>query len=223
MTMPSSSSDVPSGASLLRSTLIALAVAAVLLVTCVLPAEYGKDLTGVGRLLGLTQMGEVKLALAEEAASNAAAEASADSVIAAAEAGVESPGGTSTAGAAAADASTAGGAVIGAPAVRVDTTFMTLTPNKGGEIKLVMPAQTRAAYRWTVTGGVVNFDMHGDSTNAPKDWFVSYRKGQGAAADSGELVAGFKGNHGWYWRNRGAGDVLIRLVTSGAYERVEKH
>jgi hypothetical protein len=223
MTMPSSPSDVPSGALLLRSTLIALAVAAVLLVTCVLPAEYGKDVTGVGRLLGLTQMGEVKLALAEEAASNAAAEASADSVIAAAEAGVESPGGTSTAGAAAADASTAGGAVTGAPAVRVDTTFMTLTPNKGGEIKLVMPAQTRAAYRWTVTGGVVNFEMHGDATNAPKDWFVSYRKGQGAAADSGELVAGFKGNHGWYWRNRGAGDVLIRLVTSGAYERVEKH
>jgi hypothetical protein len=232
MTTPSSSSDVPSRASLLRSTLIALAVATVLLVTCVLPAEYGKDLTGVGRLLGLTQMGEVKLALAEEAASNAAAEASADSVIAAAEAGAESSEGATTAGgssangspagAAAADASTAG-AVAAAPVLRVDTTLMTLPPNKGGEIKLVMPAQTRAAYRWTVTGGVVNFDMHGDSTNAPKDWFVSYRKGQGAAADSGELLAGFKGNHGWYWRNRGTGDVLIRLVTSGAYERVEKH
>jgi hypothetical protein len=212
MTLPSSSSDVPTRASLLRSTLIALAVAAVLLVTCVLPAEYGKDFTGVGRLLGLTQMGEVKLALAEEAASNAAAEASADSVIAAAEAGDEASGVASPAS-----------AVTDTPALRVDTTLITLPPNKGGEIKLVMPAQTRAAYRWTATGGVVNFDMHGDSTNAPKDWFVSYRKGQGAAADSGELVAGFKGNHGWYWRNRGAGVVMIRLVTSGAYERVEKH
>ncbi|MCC7055743.1 MAG: hypothetical protein IT355_20915 [Gemmatimonadaceae bacterium] len=75
----------PSGGSLLRATLIALAVAGVLLVTCVLPAEYGKDPTGIGRLLGLTQMGEVKMAIAEEAAANAAAQAAADSIAAAAE------------------------------------------------------------------------------------------------------------------------------------------
>jgi hypothetical protein len=78
-----------SGGSLLRATLIAVGVAAVLLLTCVLPAEYGIDPTGIGRVLGLTQMGEVKMALAEEAASNAAAEASADSVIAASENGAE--------------------------------------------------------------------------------------------------------------------------------------
>jgi hypothetical protein len=210
MTMPSAPLNSPSSGSLLRSTLIAVAVAAVLLVTCVLPAEYGKDPTGVGRLLGLTQMGEVKLALAEEAAANAAAEASADSVIAAAEAGAE-PGVASASGAPTAAAS------------RVDTTLVTLAPGKGGEIKLVMPGGTRAAYHWSVTGGVVNFDMHGDSTNAPKDWFVSYRKGQAAAADSGDLVAGFAGNHGWYWRNRGRQPVLIRLVTRGSYLAVDKH
>ena len=33
----------------------------------VLPAEYGIDPTGVGRALGLTQMGEIKVQLAEEA------------------------------------------------------------------------------------------------------------------------------------------------------------
>ena len=73
MTTPADSTP-PSARQLLRSTIIAALVAVALLVTCVLPAEYGKDPTGVGRLLGLTQMGEVKLALAEEAASNAAAE-----------------------------------------------------------------------------------------------------------------------------------------------------
>ena len=187
-----------------------MVVAGVLLVTCVLPAEYGKDPTGVGRLLGLTQMGEVKLALAEEAASNAAAEASADSVIAASESSDAAP----TSGAAR-DA-----AVL---ATRFDTTLVTLPPKKGGEIKLVMPNGTRVASTWAVTGGVVNFDMHGDSTNAPKEWFVSYKKAQRVAADSGDLVAGFNGNHGWYWRNRGTSDVLIRLITSGAYEKIEKH
>lgn len=210
MTTPSAPFDAPSSGSLLRSTLIAVLVAAVLLVTCVLPAEYGKDPTGVGRLLGLTQMGEVKLALAEEAANNAAAEASADSVIAAAEAAPES----GVVAAAAAPAATE---------TRADTTLVTLAPNKGGEIKLVMRGGARTAYHWSVTGGVVNFDMHGDSTNAPKDWFVSYRKGQGAAADSGALVAGFTGNHGWYWRNRGRQPVVIRLVTMGAYSAVDRH
>lgn len=210
MTTPTAPAETPSSASLVRSTLIAAAVAGVLLVTCVLPAEYGVDPTGVGRALGLTQMGEVKLALAEEAANNAAAEASADSVIAAAEAGAAAP--VPVAAASTADA-----------ADRTDTTLVTLAPGKGGEVKLVMPGGSRARYIWRITNGVVNYDMHGDSTNAPKDWFVSYKKAQGVAADSGELVAGFNGNHGWYWRNRGTGDVLVQLITTGRYARIDKH
>ena len=86
MTTPPPDALAPTSRQLIRSTILAVAVAALLLVTCVLPAEYGVDPTGVGRLLGLTQMGEVKMALAEEAANNAAAEASADSVIAESEA-----------------------------------------------------------------------------------------------------------------------------------------
>jgi len=190
--------------------LIAAVVASALLVTCVLPAEYGVDPTGIGRVLGLTQMGEVKLALAEEAASSAAAEASADSVIAAAEA---APG----------DAALAGTVSGAAPGERTDTTEITLVAGKGGEVKLLMPAGSRAAYAWTVTGGVVNYDMHGDSTNAPKGWFVSYKKSQGVSSDVGELVAGFTGNHGWYWRNRGAAPVTVRVVTTGSYGAIDKH
>lgn len=86
MTTPPPDALAPTSRQLIRSTILAVVVAALLLVTCVLPAEYGVDPTGVGRLLGLTQMGEVKMALAEEAANNAAAEASADSVIAESEA-----------------------------------------------------------------------------------------------------------------------------------------
>jgi hypothetical protein len=220
MTGPFNGADAPSSRQLVRSTLIAAAIAGVILVTCVLPAEYGKDPTGVGRLLGLTQMGEVKVALAEEEAANHAAEASADSVIAAAEAAPI-----------AANAQTA--AASGAAAVSVspnlsaedrsDTTIITLAPGKGGEVKLRMAGNSRANYRWEITGGVVNYDMHGDSTNAPKDWFVSYKKAQRVASDSGELVAGFNGNHGWYWRNRGTREVMVRLITSGDYSRIDQH
>lgn len=54
----------PSSARLIKATLIALGAAVVLLITAVLPAEYGIDPTGVGRLVGLTQMGEAKSGVA---------------------------------------------------------------------------------------------------------------------------------------------------------------
>jgi hypothetical protein len=69
--------ELPSSRRLVRSTLVAASVATLLLVTVVLPAEYGVDPTGVGRVLGLTQMGEIKAALAKEAAADAAADAAA--------------------------------------------------------------------------------------------------------------------------------------------------
>lgn len=59
--------ELPSTGKLIRSTLVAAVVAVALLVSVVLPAEYAIDPTGVGRLLGLTEMGEIKSQLAEEA------------------------------------------------------------------------------------------------------------------------------------------------------------
>src|SRR5687767_13907232 len=57
--MPSRA-ELPTSGQLVRSTLIAATVAAALLVTVVLPAEYGIDPTGAGQVLGLTQTGELK-------------------------------------------------------------------------------------------------------------------------------------------------------------------
>jgi hypothetical protein len=59
--------ELPTAGQLVPSTAVAAATAAALLVTVVLPAEYGIDPTGVGRVLGLTEMGEIKASLAEEA------------------------------------------------------------------------------------------------------------------------------------------------------------
>ena len=59
--------DLPSSESLLQATAIALLTAIVILVTVVLPAEYGIDPTRIGRVLGLTEMGEIKMQLAAEA------------------------------------------------------------------------------------------------------------------------------------------------------------
>ena len=68
-------SEPPTARRLVRSTVVALAVAGAILMTVVFPAEYGVDPTGIGRVLGLTQMGEIKSRLAAEVAADAAADA----------------------------------------------------------------------------------------------------------------------------------------------------
>ena len=64
--------ELPSSKQLFTSTLMAIALAIVLLITTILPAEYGIDPTGIGRQLGLTEMGEIKVQLAEELAAEQA-------------------------------------------------------------------------------------------------------------------------------------------------------
>ena len=50
--------NLPSRRTLLISTLTSILIAGVLLVTVILPAEYGLDVTGAGAKLGLTQLSQ---------------------------------------------------------------------------------------------------------------------------------------------------------------------
>ena len=62
-----------SSGGLVRATLGSAAAAGAILVLFWLPAEYGIDATGLGRVMGLTQMGEIKQQLYAEAAAEDAA------------------------------------------------------------------------------------------------------------------------------------------------------
>lgn len=95
---------------------------------------------------------------------------------------------------------------------------MTLDPGAGIEIKLSMNEGDKALYAWTVQGGVVNFDTHGESF--PRS--ISYEKGRGVASKQGELVAAFKGKHGWFFRNRGDAPVTVLLKTGGQYSKIDR-
>ena len=50
----------------MKSTIIAIIMIVILFVMVILPAEYGTDPTGVGKLLGLKEMGDIKMSLLEE-------------------------------------------------------------------------------------------------------------------------------------------------------------
>jgi hypothetical protein len=195
------SSDLPTSRQLLRSTIIALIVAGSLLVTVVLPAEYAIDPTGIGRVLGLTEMGEIKGQLAEEAAIDAAAAAPAQ------------PAGDAPAKPDATAAVTGTAAGPWRDEMRVE-----LAPDQGVEIKLAMNAGQKADFEWAAEGGVVNFDMHGDGGKEA----ISYEKGRGAASDEGVLEAAFDGNHGWFWRNRGQAPLSVVVRTRGEYAEMKR-
>ena len=197
--------ELPSSRALLRSTLIAAGVALLLLVTVVMPAEYGVDPTGVGRVLGLTEMGEIKQELAAEAAAAEAAESAAAGV-----------GAGATASAAPVSASVTPRDT--APAAgRADTISVLLQPGQGREIKLAMGDGTRVNFEWSTSGGVVNYDLHADRAAAPAIRYHGYKKGNAVASDTGVLVAAFEGMHGWFWRNRTTAPVTVTLRASGDY------
>src|SRR5688500_2759092 len=175
-------SELPSSRALVKSTLIALAVALVLLVTVILPAEYAIDPTRIGRVLGLTQMGEVKMALAKEAAAEEAAGATAAAPATPAAVSAPQPA-----------APVAAAPAAGAPAADSGSSHVTeiaLEPGQGREIKLAMREGARVNFEWTVAGGVVNYDTHADRPGTP---YHGYEKGQARQTPTGERVAAFDG------------------------------
>ena len=206
--------ELPSARKLLRSTFIALAVAGALLISVVLPAEYAIDPTGIGRLLGLTEMGEIKAQLAKEAEADAPPDAtSQDGRAAAIAKPLPAPEATEP------TASARPAQDVATPAqVWQDEMQVVLQPGEGAEIKLVMKAGAKAEFSWTVQGGTVNFDTHGDGGGKS----ISYEKGRTVSADKGVLVAAFDGNHGWFWRNRGDAPVTVVVRVRGEYQDIKR-
>ncbi|MGY8858465.1 MAG: hypothetical protein ACKVLO_13955, partial [Pseudomonadales bacterium] len=188
-----SQAELPSSKQLIKSTILAAIAAIVILFTVVLPAEYGIDPTGVGKLLRLTEMGQIKQQLAEEAAADAAG------LVATGTSDIDNMT-EQTINTTPTDTTVADGQWR-------DEIPFTLTPGEGIEIKMKMSEGDKANYSWAVTGGEVNFDTHGDALGKA----ISYEKGRGVASDEGVLEAAFTGNHGWFWRNRGDSDVQVVL------------
>ena len=191
--------ELPSSAQLIRSTVIAGASAVAILVTVVLPAEYGIDPTGVGRVLGLQEMGEIKSQLADEAEADRKLESQDQSSL------LNDVFGLFVASAHAQEAE-----------VWQDETSFKLTPGESAEWKLVMEEGATAEYRMVVTGGRVNFDLHGHGGGQS----ITYEKGRGSNGAEGTIEAAFAGEHGWFWRNRDSGDVSVMVQVRGDYSEI---
>jgi len=236
--------QLPSSKQLLLSTLAAAVVAGVLLITVVLPAEYAIDPTGIGKSLGLAQMGEIKTSLARESgAQEAKAQKPEIQKLEAQQSEVDkiptSPVDKTTPVALVKTVSqpiqnvaqpvqniaqTTAPAVVKPetakpllvnPAQRV----IKLVPGAAAELKLAMKKGAKVNYNWIASGGKVNFDTHAD--NAYTNYY-GYNKGRNVTGDNGQLTAAFDGSHGWFWRNRSGGDVTVTLEISGDYQAIKR-
>jgi len=209
--------ELPTSRQLLRSTVIAVGVAAALLLTVVMPSEYAIDPTGVGRVLGLTQMGEIKKTLAEEAAAADAAVQPAAVPVAQSPAPVQAAPQEQVATAPVAEP-----VAEPQPDLKSDEVTVTLKPGEATEIKLEMLDKATVSYEWTTDGVPVNHDTHGEPYIGPKGYYHSYSKAKQIKADKGEFTAIFDGTHGWFWRNRSNSDVTITLKTNGEYLSIKR-
>jgi hypothetical protein len=197
-------SELPSTSKLIKSTILAAVAAGVLLVTVVMPAEYGIDPTGIGNAIGLKKMGDIKVNLAEEVAEDKSNNIAVKDDDEPAQAVV----------------------AITPKAESADTNLtilnhemqVTLAPNESTEIKVKTSKNNKVQYTWWTDSGKAFFDLHGDSKKQNINYH-SYEKGTEQQKE-GEIIAAFDGSHGWYWRNRTSKTITITIKTRGEYTEI---
>jgi len=186
--------------------LAAFVAAAVVLVTAILPAEYGIDPTGIGGVFGLTAMtepagrtfeitdvigGNQELRLVEipdfgepVPLPNPAIHQEADT----------------------------------APQTRMMT--VTIPAEAETEIKTVLTEGKVILYSWSVDRGDIYSDFHGHDPAVSSEFWVRYREHQESAGGNGSLVASFNGEHGWYWLNYNEYPVTVTLTVIGYFDDI---
>jgi len=196
----------PSIKSLLRATLGSLAAAALILVLVVMPAEYGIDPTGFGRLTGLSNMADPPVRAVDLSGIIDGNELLAEAAIP--EFGKPTP--------------LPNPAVFQDQAEAAETRSMTIELPSDGEteVKLKMQEGKVAMYSWQAEGGGVYVDMHGHDPSFGPDFFVRYKEEQEGTGGNGSLTAPFSGEHGWYWLNYNEFPITVQLTVTGYFDDV---
>jgi hypothetical protein len=209
------SQPLPSTRRLLKATALAIIVAGILLVTTVLPAEYGIDPTGLGARLGLDALGATAQAAEIEAPAavqvSTAQSPQAGDIAEAVKAG-------KAFGASDGQSFDTAAVVKRSVPYRQDTLEVILPPGKGAEVKALLKAGDGLVFTWKATGDVA-LDMHGERAGVKNAW-TSYSVESAQREGSGTFIAPFDGSHGWYWQNRGETPVTVQVQVAGFQEKL---
>lgn len=194
-----------------KSLAIAAVVAAILLLTVVLPAEYGVDPTGAGRALGLTAMQGDK-APAEQTLDEVIADVIGANENLVAKAGADPMDPLPLPNPAISQIETS--------APKTQTMKIRLGFDEKTEVKAVMQKAKAIVYSWKVEGGEAYVDFHGHDPTKGDHYWVRYEEADGIQGRSGSLVAPFAGEHGWYWLNVSQTPISIELTVTGYFDKL---
>jgi hypothetical protein len=184
---PSAPQPNPSTQALAKTIALTLVVAGVLLVTVIVPAEYGIDPLGTGEALGLSALSGQATALES----------------------VPPPQGTK-------QAPTQEGAFALYPEeYKFDSREFILGPYEYVEYKYHLEQGATMLFSWRANGDVIH-DLHGVPDGAPSSAEQSFDK-RGRRRADGTFAAPFSGIHGWYWENPGGDTITVRVTTAGFY------
>ncbi|OYZ02120.1 MAG: hypothetical protein B7Y37_03165 [Sphingobacteriia bacterium 28-36-52] len=195
---------------IIKALIIALGIAVVLLVTAVLPAEYGIDPTGAGKLFGFSRLHIPKDSVIAMSGSDTTVHkkfplikmekaGSGPDVIRPAEADNPAPEKQLE--------------------QREDSVQVIVPAGKGIEYKTYMLKYGKLKYEWTTDKGTVYFDFHGEvkqATEVKDVYFESYTIAYSHNM-VGTFLAPFEGKHGWFFRNKGSEDIIVTLRLKGQY------
>ena len=204
--MKTDKQSLPSKRQLVKSIVLAFVIGAGVLLIAVLPAEYGVDPLGTGKLFGFDKLYQKEIKTTSLSSLNFKKiklnDVGSDiSVLKPTEANNPPPEKQLP--------------------ERSDSLKIIVPAKKGIEYKVRILKYGSVKYEWfTVNNDIVFTDFHGEvkQENPPKNVFyesytVAYSNNMG-----GTLTAPFEGKHGWYFKNLKDKDVVITLKLKGAYE-----
>jgi len=182
-----------SNKALFKSTIIALVIAGIVLISFILPAEYNIDPTGIGEKLGLTVLALPSTKSSLTAQIN---RQSKEQQLSQAESNNQDK-------------------EVGSQH-ETDIIKVVVPAGRGVEYKFAMTQFTKMEYQWSTDNGLLFFDLHGEPEGDTTGYYESYAIAT-LAEMKGSFITPFSGVHGWYWKNTSDKPIVVKLTVSGEY------
>jgi len=196
---------------LIKASILAFVIGGLVLVTMVLPAEYGIDPLGTGKLFGISniyvQDDEIAAAMPMPVVPTTTEKITIDDLGSPAE--IVKPMEANNP----------------APetqfALQRNTLEIVVPARKGIEYKVNMLKYGSTKYEWsTVDNSILYTDFHGEvkEANPPAEVFYESYTIVNTNNMAGTFTAPFEGKQGWYFKNDNNHDVTVILKLEGQYE-----
>lgn len=196
---------------IIKATVVALTIGIIILVTAVLPAEYGIDPTGLGKAMGFTKLHQPNEKTEVDTSLQVVEKPSSHRILK-----LENGG---------------SGADVKRPieannpppekqlAERQDSIQITIPAGEDLEYKIDMLKYGTVKYEWLTSKGTVFFDFHGEVKEKNPSDNVYYESYTVAYSNNmiGNFLSPFEGKHGWYFKNLNDTTITISIRLKGQY------